>query len=339
MKIYSIWSVTHFIAFGFLWAVPVIFIGLTNMWISRLPNELQILFHLSSLFIDRTESWYENYIQIRTADTSDWVTVRSADYDPLEIFGAGNRITRMLAESSGNGNRGTALRGRIAEFIASKHAMVFPGTSPITEIRFVAAQWPVGSSEFMARPPGRWLAPPLELLPKDQLEVMSSHALAPVAHGSETPVVGGKWLTDTTLTAVLKSRKVIALDLSEATISSKGLQEVFAHPSVQTLNLSAHKLTPADFSGLSKLSALRELDLTDTATSAQGLQELASLTSLKVLKLSRNSLDGTIFNTLGKMKELEVLHLNYCGSGGQALQSIASWPKLRELQIAGAPEV
>lgn len=327
-------AAVHFVFFTLFWALPVTYKCATNREIPWVSHEFEILYSLTSLFTHRTDAWYENYVQIKTAESPNWVNIALPDYDPLEIFGHGNRITRVVADSTGVGQRGDQLRGQIAQFIQGKHAELYPEAPPITEVRFVAARWPVGGSQFMSRPPGQWTTLPVELVPKDQLAVLSSHSIS----RASSPV-GGDGLTDATLMAILKDPTVTSLDLSRARISPAALQMVFKTARIQTLRLAGQKLSAKDLSQLSKLPSLRELDLADTGANAQSLQALATASGLRVLKLDGNALDESVLDTLRKMHNLETLHLNYTGFGAQVLPLINSWPRLKDLQLAGAPEV
>lgn len=335
----NLWAQTHFWVFVCAWLIPTLYCGITNYRYKSLPNEMNIFYRLAGLFTRRTQSWYQHYIQVSLEGVDGkWITVDMLDYDKMSIYGYSNRIERMIGLSAGNGKRGEAMRQRIADYIGKRHARIFPGSSPVSYVRFILARWQVGETEYMKRPPGRWVRMmPLELVPNDRKMIMSSHKLS---LAEQRLRVSGDKLNDETLTRVLRSQKVEILDLSQSNITAVGLAEVWQHKSLIDLSLKGRRLSPADWEGLSKLTNLRALNLSGTSgVSRQNFERLSNLRELVKLDLSNVRLSNDLEDSLKKIQNLQQLNLNQTGIGARLLKELEAWPRLTDLYIAGSPDV
>jgi hypothetical protein len=156
-------------------AFAFLFLALLSSWISlvamsaaglgrHFPSLLRHPANVTHLFTRRVDAWAWCEVQGRfTGGGGRWVPLRLADYSHVENYGYLTRLDRMLDEA-GSRQRGPGIRLEMARWLASAHARRFPESPALREVRYLRVAAPVGS-DLLARPPGRWVRPPLESLP------------------------------------------------------------------------------------------------------------------------------------------------------------------------------
>jgi hypothetical protein len=312
--------------------------------------EMRVFYRLSSLFPNRSKVWSDYYLQGRVASNAPWVTLKAEDYDPLVIWGYENRIQRMISESINFGSRGSRLRQRMVQFVAGKHASLFPESPPLVELRFVRVIWPVGESQAMSQPVGRWRALPLDLVPAKQKRIVSSHRVqtsAPVATpladkpGAQPPVrkepiASAAGLTDESLMAALASGKEVIQAGGSSRVTPQGLSALWNSTTVTSLSLAGRKLGIGEMKGLGGMAQLQKLDVSGTAFPKEGLEELVKLKQLRVLNLRGLNLRGRDLVRLTELPLLERLDIGDSPEVVPVLMQVARWPALQELRLRSA---
>lgn len=152
-----------------------------------LPPGFRHYANVTHLFSYRVERWSWFELQGRfTGGGGRWVGLRLSDYSTMENYGYLTRIDRILDEA-GRPGVGEATRRELARFLASAHSRRFPESPALRELRFLRVSAPVGSG-LLSRPPGRWVRPPLETLPRDwvrEIAIVTDREWSQTASGAQ----------------------------------------------------------------------------------------------------------------------------------------------------------
>ena len=81
------WPAAHFLLFACLWAVPMIYCGVSNKSPTFLPTEMRIYYRLAALFTRRSQEWADPHVEVRQAGYGSWDEIHLPDYDGLQIYG------------------------------------------------------------------------------------------------------------------------------------------------------------------------------------------------------------------------------------------------------------
>ncbi|MGE0269264.1 MAG: hypothetical protein AB7S78_12505 [Candidatus Omnitrophota bacterium] len=175
-------------AFFCLWLLPIAYVGLSGRQIPleaftragfskaasrNAANYLNNMYRIACLFPDRVKAWGNYYYLVRLQGQESWSSVPEEDYGRLKPFGYRTRLKRMLDLARENENA-LPLRQAMAGFIKQRYEQLHPLESPVEEVRFVRVTYKVGTPE-LAKPSGHWTVPPLETVPEDQQEIISTH--------------------------------------------------------------------------------------------------------------------------------------------------------------------
>ncbi|MEX2580700.1 MAG: hypothetical protein WD342_16705 [Verrucomicrobiales bacterium] len=130
-----------------------------------LPPGFRHYGNVTHLFTRRVDSWSWFELQGRfTGGEGRWVGLRLSDYSRMENYGYLTRLDRILGDA-GRPVRGRPIRRDLARHLAGAHARRFPESPALREVRFLRVSAPVGSG-LLSNPPGRWVRPPLETVPR-----------------------------------------------------------------------------------------------------------------------------------------------------------------------------
>lgn len=141
--------------FVLAWWLPIVFPnGIGHVF----PPHIRQYSDLARLFPRRVESWSYFHIQARfTGGGGKWEDIRLADYSHMENFGYLTRLDRILDEA-GTPDRGPRARRELATYLSARHAILFPNSPAMREVRYLRISLPVGYPGT-ALPAGRWVSP------------------------------------------------------------------------------------------------------------------------------------------------------------------------------------
>jgi hypothetical protein len=178
------WGHAQVAIFLLLWLTPVTITALLHRPLSFVGNPLNHWWRVTDLFLKRTPSWPCWVMQGRYAGGKGaWVTLKTSDYGPMQNYGYGGRLDRIL-DTAGSHSRGPKVRSRLAQFVSTRHAALYPASPPMVEVRFIRISIPTGYPGI-AVPQGRWLTPALEITPPAWCRIVSTHVLP------KAPIQGG----------------------------------------------------------------------------------------------------------------------------------------------------
>ncbi len=153
-----------------------LFLSLSAAWIASvllsafdakrfLPPGFRHYADVTHLFTRRVEAWSWFELQGRfTGGAGRWVGLRLSDYSNMENFGYLTRLDRIL-DDAGRPATGPRIRRDLARHLAAAHARRFPESPALRELRYLRVSAPTGS-RLLCDPPGRWVRPPLETVPR-----------------------------------------------------------------------------------------------------------------------------------------------------------------------------
>lgn len=110
------------------------------------PALLSQLHSIACLFTHKPDGWSSYYVQVRFADTQQWLTLDQSELFGLQPFGRRTRMHRLLAAWRAKPSRKTQ---HMARWIVEHHASLHPEQPRPEAIRF-ARGWMIPS---IAQPP------------------------------------------------------------------------------------------------------------------------------------------------------------------------------------------
>ena len=163
------------VAFTVLWLMPFFWVGQTRALPVRVPQRLLHLYACAGLFTKRTWNWNHPLIQVRHEGSAVWKTLRTAELSPLGVYGYRQRIDRLLLKSGGTKVE-SAIRSRLAAWVAQRTEETEPGADRVEAVRFTQNVWPVSCPDLRS-PSGHWGCDPAELGPDGRNVVMAEFSI------------------------------------------------------------------------------------------------------------------------------------------------------------------
>ncbi|MFT3878321.1 MAG: hypothetical protein QM703_01515 [Gemmatales bacterium] len=140
-------------------------------------------------------------------------------------------------------------------------------------------------------------------------------------------------MTDELVEQVLsKCPKLFAFDLSNESISGRGLQRLRLLPQLQNLELRACKLHSLDF--LQGVSTLSVLDLSGTTITDEHLMSIQDCERLDTLRLQGTSITGAVFASLPRYRHLRQLWLNRTRITDESMKYLPAFEELEHLDLS-----
>lgn len=130
-------------------------------------------------------------------------------------------------------------------------------------------------------------------------------------------------------------RRLKAVNLKQATITSQGLQVVRNWPQLTELSLESSRVDDAGLVALESLTELQNLDLSNTSITDDGLKSLSRLLALERLSLANTRITGRQLSELSKLPKIKFLDLRGTQVDDAALESLANLQKLQALRLGG----
>jgi hypothetical protein len=184
------------VVFSIFWLAPLLYEGVVRAPLHAwMPEGCYDMYRSTCLFLDESEHKLEFYVQGAARD-GEWMTLRDADYTPMQPFGYVNRNWALLHSVNNvmleqfwldqqprtDENRQRfeeqerALERRrppareLAAWYRRKYQAKHPDRPRLASVRFLAVWHPVGSE--IATPPGHWTRSEVEDIPKERISVI-----------------------------------------------------------------------------------------------------------------------------------------------------------------------
>jgi hypothetical protein len=141
-------------------------------------------------------------------------------------------------------------------------------------------------------------------------------------------------LTDTALAKLKGLNSLRSLNLSDSSVTDKGMALVAAQfPQLETLTLNHDRITDSGLTELTKLKSLKTLELRHTQISDAGLKTIAKIVSLTKLTLDETKITDAGLTYLQSMPALEVLWLSRDHVTKNSVKALLHLPRLKLVNL------
>lgn len=130
------------------------------------------------------------------------------------------------------------------------------------------------------------------------------------------------------------SQALIDMDLTGSTVSDEGLKNLAKLTQLETLGLSATRVTDAGLSVTNELPQLKSLNLTGCTVTLAMMTTISKLEKLEVLSLESAKITDLELPPLENLAELKDLNLNYCVITDNGFKVLGKLKKLEVLKVA-----
>lgn len=146
-------------------------------------------------------------------------------------------------------------------------------------------------------------------------------------------ICGGRQLTDADMVYLRKMPQLRILDLSDTSITGKGLEHIRDASHLEAL-WPPRSISDADLEPISGQRQLKGLDLSyRRQITDRGLMYLSGLDGLRILGIQGTKVTDAGLRHLGRLKSLETLYLYETSVTDAGLAHLKTLPKLRDLLL------
>ncbi len=156
-----------------------------------------------------------------------------------------------------------------------------------------------------------------------------------VQAGNTDEIVFDGPVTDSDLASLSALSQLRVLQLSQANISQRGLEQLRTLNRLESLVLGKTTLDDGSWEILTKLARLKRLNLDRCRWTNEGLKGLADLPDLENLRFSSESVTDSGMAYLARLKQLRFLILRDVPISDAGLESLAELPRLESLYLSG----
>ncbi len=122
-------------------------------------------------------------------------------------------------------------------------------------------------------------------------------------------VLSGTQINDRAIELLSKRKSLVALTLTDTSISDLGLAWLKGHPGLEKLDLGDTAITDESLAVMASLPKLRYLNLSETAVTEKGLEFLRGNTTLRTLRLEGTGISDEAVALVASFKRLEKLYI------------------------------
>ena len=165
----SFYDYCCFLLFLYFWIIPLIYMGIKHQYFPHMPKAMNFLHNSSALFISRTPSWPQYFIELQFKPDGPWIEYDYSDDFKMHPFGYRSRLNRFFELL----NKKEPAHEELAQWILRRYSQKYPGEPRPIGMRFLDARTSVKSKGFN----GHWENKPISAFAQTELFLISSLTL------------------------------------------------------------------------------------------------------------------------------------------------------------------